>query len=124
VGDHDYCVAFALATGNRACYRVVDNLDIVTHVPPATLNVRVIPPVVHFVHPNVAVFWLDPTHALQINPQAPPTDDDVLGPLPWRFVTIHWMQGLSASLPRTLADHSPVRYCQYLGLAIQLGRLA
>ena len=38
VGNPAYCNVISAAARTRACYRAVDNLDIVTHVPPDFLN--------------------------------------------------------------------------------------
>lgn len=107
VGNSAYCNVVDAASRTRACYRVVDNLDIVTHVPPDFLN--------FYAHPTVAIYWLDPGHALQYNPPNLPSDSDAIAQLPGGFLATHWMEGLPNPLPKPLADHSPVRYAQYLG---------
>jgi Lipase (class 3) len=108
VGNPAYCgVIDASAARALACYRVVDNLDIVTHVPPDFLN--------FYAHPTISTYWLDRNHALQRDPQDSPSDRDALAGLPPGFLTTHWMEGLPNSLPEPLADHSPVRYAQYVG---------
>jgi len=107
VGNPAYCDLIAAAARTRACYRAVDNLDIVTHVPPDLLN--------FYAHPTVAIYWLDPGHALQYNPPNLPSDNVAIAQLPGGSLTTHWMEGLPNPLSQPLADHSPVRYAQYLG---------
>ena len=107
VGNPAYCKLIDTAADKRACYRAVDNLDIVTHVPLDFLNL--------YAHPTIANYWLDPGHALQYNPLKLPSDIDAIANLPARFLTTHWMEGLPNPLPESLADHSPVRYAQYIG---------
>jgi hypothetical protein len=107
VGNPSYCNLIAAAAGTRACYRAVDNLDIVTHVPTDFLNL--------YAHPPIAIYWLDQAHVLRINPPHLPSDIDAIANLPAGFLTTHWMEGLPNPLPEPLADHSPVRYAQYIG---------
>ena len=68
-----------------------------------------------YAHPTIAIYWLDPGHALHYNPPNLPSDSDVIAQLPGGFLATHWMESLPKPLPETLADHSPVRYAQYLG---------
>ena len=103
-----YCNVIAAAARTRACYRVVDNLDIVTHVPPDLLN--------FYAHPSIAIYWVDPGRTLRINPPSLPNDRDAIAELADGFLTTHWMEGLPNPLSEPLADHSPVRYAQYIGL--------
>jgi hypothetical protein len=107
VGNPAYASVIAIASRTRACYRAVDNLDIVTHVPPDILG--------FYAHPPIAVFFLDDGHTLRINPPNLPSDNDAIGQMPDGFLATHWMEGLPDPLPRPLADHSPVRYAQYFG---------
>jgi hypothetical protein len=109
VGDPAYCNLVEAAAQARACYRAVDYLDIVTHVPPDFLSL--------YAHPAVAVYWLGPGpgHKLQLNPPNLPSDIDAIGQLPDGILTTHWMENLPDPLPEPLADHSPVRYAQYIG---------
>ncbi|MCU1249921.1 MAG: lipase [Edaphobacter sp.] len=107
VGNPDYGNVIDAAARTRACYRAVDNLDIVTHVPPVFLH--------FYAHPSIAVFWLDQGHTLRISPPDLPSDIDAIAKLPGGFLTTHWMEGLPNPLSEPLADHSPVRYGQYLG---------
>jgi hypothetical protein len=110
VGNPAYCRLIEAAARTRACYRAIDNLDIVAHVPLNFLN--------FYAHPNIAVYWLDTDHALQVNPRNLPSDNDAIAQLPGGFLATHWMEGLPNPLPRPLADHSPVRYAQYFGESI------
>ena len=78
-----------------------------THVAPDFLS--------FYAHPIIAIYWLDPGHALQYNPANLPSDSDAIAQLPRGFLATHWMEGLPNPLPEALADHSPVRYAQYVG---------
>jgi hypothetical protein len=109
VGNPAYCDVID-AAAHGACYRVVDNLDVVTHVPPEFLS--------FYAHPDIAIYWLDPGHTLQCNPPNLPSDSDAIAQLPGGFLATHWMDGLPNPLPEPLADHSPVRYAQYLGKSL------
>jgi hypothetical protein len=110
VGDPAYCDVINTAARTRACYRTVDYLDIVTHVPPDFLS--------FYAHPAIAIFWLDPGHRLQLNPPNLPSDIDAIARLPVGFLTTHWMDDLPDPLPEPLADHSPVRYAQFVGKSV------
>jgi hypothetical protein len=110
VGNPAYCNVVATAARTRACYRLVDNLDIVTHVPPDFLN--------FYAHPPIAIYWLDQGHTLGLNPPNLPSDNDAIDKLPDGFLGTHWMEGLPNPLSEPLADHSPVRYAQYVGKAM------
>ena len=110
VGNPAYCDIISALARTRSCYRVVDNLDIVTHVPPDFLN--------FYAHPSIAVYWLDPAHRLRnVAPSDLPSDSVAIANLPGGFLTTHWMEGLPDPLPEALADHSPVRYAQYVGMS-------
>jgi triacylglycerol lipase len=110
VGNTAYCNLIAAAARTRACYRAVDNLDMVTHAPPDFLNL--------YAHPPIAIYWLDQVHALHYNPPDMPGDIDAIADLPAGFLTTHWLEGLPNPLPEPLADHSPVRYAHYIGRSI------
>lgn len=112
VGNSGYCDVISAAALTRACYRVVDNLDIVSHVPPDFLS--------SYAQPSIAVYWLDSGHTLRINPPDLPSDNAAIAMLPDGFLTTHWMEGLPDALPEPLANHSPVRYAQYIGLSTLL----
>jgi hypothetical protein len=110
VGNREYCKQIENAARNQKCTRVVDDLDIVTHVPPQLF----------YEQPGIALLWLSDKHELIANPPHPPDDWlDVLKLLP-RFVTTHWLENLPDPLPEPLADHSPVRYCQWIGQAAKV----
>jgi hypothetical protein len=112
VGNPAYCNLIDALARTRKFYRAVDNLDIVTHIP-SDLLFR------HYANPTVDIYWLDPGHALRIVGQPDlPSDIDAIAKLPLGFLTTHWMDGLPNPLPRPLADHSPVRYAQYVGKAM------
>jgi hypothetical protein len=91
VGNPAYCNVISAAARTRACYRVVDNLDIVTHVPPDLLN--------FYAHPSIAIYWLDPGHRLIVNPPDLPSDSAAIAMLPGGFLTTHWMEDLPNPLP-------------------------
>jgi hypothetical protein len=110
VGNPAYCKVIAAAAQARTCYRVIDNLDIVTHVPPDFLN--------FYAHPAIDVYWLDQGHTLRISPTNLPSGDDAIAMLPREFLATHWLEGLPDPLCGPLADHSPVRYAQYIGKAM------
>jgi triacylglycerol lipase len=107
LGNASYCNLIAAAARTRVCYRAVDNLDIVTHLPPDFLNL--------YAHPSITTYWLDQGRTLRINPPNLPSDINAIANLPTGFLTTHWMEGLPNPLPEALADHSPVRYGQYIG---------
>lgn len=106
VGDRAFCQLIENAPQAKKCLRIVDNLDIVTHVPIATAEFR-------YEHPGIALLWLDDKHAPIQNPPKPPTDSSDTIHLALGFAEGHWFEDLS----RPLADHSPVRYCQWIGMA-------
>src|SRR5215472_11833733 len=81
VGNSAYCNVISAAARTRACYRAVDNLDIVTHVPPDFLN--------FYAHPSIAICWLDPGHTLRINPPPPPRDHEAVAKPPHGFPATH-----------------------------------
>ncbi|MFZ1084438.1 MAG: lipase family protein [Terracidiphilus sp.] len=116
VGNPDYCDVIAAAARTRACYRVVDNLDIVTHVPLDFHNFYALPLI--YAHPRITTYWLDQGHTLRINPPNLPSDSDAIVKLPVGFLATHWLDGLPNPLPDPLADHSPVRYAHFVGKAI------
>ena len=107
MGNPAYCNVVDAAARTRACYRVVDNLDVVTHVPPDFLS--------FYAHPIITIYWPDLGHALRYNPANLPSDRDALAQLPRGFLATHWTESLPNPQPEPLADHSPVRYAQYLG---------
>lgn len=110
VGDQGFCNRIDHAARTQSCYRVVDNLDVVTHVPLHSL-------LADYEHPSVTLLWIDPTGVVAVNPPNPPSDTTVIAQLPLGFVNIHFLDLLPVPLPRPLADHSPVRYCHWIGQA-------
>ena len=60
VGNSTYCNVVDAAARTRACYRVVDDLDIVTHVPPDFLN--------FYTHPTVAILLAGPGSRVAVQP--------------------------------------------------------
>lgn len=110
VGNPAYCDLIGAAARTRLCCRAVDSLDIVTHVPPDFLS--------FYAHPPITVYWLDQGHTVRVNAPNLPNDNDAIRALPDGFLTTHWMEGLPDPLCEPLADHSPVRYAQYLGKAM------
>ena len=110
VGDVAFCDAIARLAESNGCYRVVNNDDVVTHIP---LHVAGL----DYQHPNVKLLWLDPQGALQENPANPPSDWSDVAHLAFGFVNGHLLEFLPTDLPRPLADHSPVRYCHWMAQA-------
>jgi hypothetical protein len=109
VGNRAYCKQIEDTASKQRCIRVVDDLDIVTHVPPQLF----------YEQPGITLLWISDKHQPIENPPRPPNDWlDVLKLLPG-FVTKHWSEALPEPLPDPLADHSPVRYCQWIGQAAQ-----
>jgi hypothetical protein len=108
VGNWVFCRRIEDASVKQRCYRVVDDLDVVTHVPPLPF----------YAHPGISLMWLSDKHLLIENPQHPPDDWlDAIKLVPG-FATSHWFDQLPDPLPDPLADHSPVRYCQWMGMAV------
>lgn len=111
VGNSAYGGMIDTAAHGHGYYRAVDNLDVVTHLPPAFF--------LHlYAHPTIPTYWLDADHMLQANPASLPSDMEAFSKLPEGFLTTHWMEGLPNPLPKPLADHSPVRYAHYIGKSI------
>ncbi len=110
VGDQAFCNRITAAAGTQACYRIVDNQDVVTHVPLFTAGIG-------YEHPGITVLWLDPGGNLVTNPPDPPADWVAVAHIASGFVNGHLLDLLPQELPRPLADHSPVRYCYWIGQA-------
>jgi hypothetical protein len=117
VGDQAFCDRIAAAARTQRCYRTVDNQDLVTHVP---LHA----PEFEYQHPAVTLLWLDPTGTLALNPPNPPGDWTDLAHVALGFMSGHFLDLLPNPLPRPLADHSPVRYCHWVGQAAALSSSA
>jgi len=111
VGDRRFCAEVEALAASRACYRTVDNEDVVTHVPFPV-------PGLAYDHPEVTLLLLDPVGALKQNPLHPPRDRADLAELALGFVRGTSLDRLCTPLPRPLADHSVVRYCHYMAGAI------
>lgn len=107
VGNKEYCNRILAASRTRRCYRVVDRLDVVTHVPTGPI----------YQHPAITQFWLNGEGGLISNPEDPPGDWIEVAGLARGFGKKHWSDGLPVPLPSPLADHSPVRYCYWVGEA-------
>jgi hypothetical protein len=111
VGDRQFCAEVEALAGSRACYRTVDNEDVVTHVPFPL-------PGFEYDHPRVTLLWLDPEGKLVKNPSDPPGDRADLVELALEFIRGESLDRLPTPLPTPLADHSVVRYCYWLAQAI------
>jgi Lipase (class 3) len=109
VGDRAFCDRIT-AAARHPCYRIVDNQDVVTHVPLHTLGSG-------YDHPAIPMLWLDPNGHLVENPPDPPGDWADFAHVASGFVNGHLLELLPKELPRPLADHSPVRYCHWVGQA-------
>ena len=106
VGNKPFSSQIEEAALRQPCFRVVDNKDLVTHVPLALGNLA-------YVHPSIPVLWIDGNGAMIENPSPPLRDAPVIGDV------VTWYAGklfrkLHLSLPGPLADHSPVRYCHWI----------
>ncbi len=111
VGDPAFCARIMDAAQAQRCYRIVDNQDLVTHVPLDTVQFP-------YQHPNVTVLWINPDGKLITNPPQPPDDWKAFARLGLGTLEGHWLNFLPAPLPRPLADHSPVRYCYWIAQAL------
>lgn len=102
VGNQAFCDDLMLAARTQSLYRVVDNEDVVTHIPIG----------LGYKHPNCTAIWIDAnSQAAAVRDPASLPDDpddakdlcrDILG------------GNVADPLPRPLADHSPVRYCHWI----------
>jgi triacylglycerol lipase len=101
VGDQSFCADLLKTAETRGCYRMVDHLDAVTHVP-ARFG---------YDHPNYSLFWIGDDGGITKNPNQPPGDLADVESLGLDFLMGH----IRNPIPRSLADHSPVRYCHWLG---------
>jgi hypothetical protein len=107
VGDRAFCDQITAAARTQRCYRVVDNQDVVTHVPLFAAGFG-------YEHPATTLLWLDANGTLSINPPGLPSDWTDLVHVAFGFVNGHFIELLPTPLPRPLADHSPVRYCYWI----------
>jgi hypothetical protein len=109
VGDEAFCQGVEALAG--PCHRVVDNQDVVTHIP---LPVPGLP----FRHPRMPVLWLNASGKLVENPAHLLDDWRDLAHVVTGFVHNRLLKHFRTRLPRPLADHSPVRYCHWLSQAL------
>ena len=92
VGNQAFCSDLTLAAQTRGLYRIVDNEDVVTHIPSG----------LGYVHPASMVFWIDAGHAVVQNPAKMPDDREDL-----EDMALDFLKGkLVDPLPGPLADHS------------------
>ncbi len=112
VGDGTLCAAVAAVAGKARCYRVVDNSDVVTHVPP---------PIMYYAydHPAIPVLWFDATGALIHQPEGELGDWRDIARVALGSVHGHLFESVADQLPLPLADHSPVRYCHWTDRAMR-----
>ena len=100
VGNQSFCNDLMAAARNQAVCRIVDDEDVVTHIPDS----------LGYVHPNCTVFWIDAQSEVVQNPVNMPGDRDDLEDLALCFLKGEVID----PLPGPLADHSPVRYCHWI----------
>jgi Lipase (class 3) len=101
VGNQTFCNDLMLASRTQGLYRIVDNEDVVTHIPDG----------LGYVHPNCTILWIDPLHNVVQNPPNMPDDRQDL-----EDMALDFLKGKVVDpLPEPLADHSPVRYCHWIG---------
>jgi len=110
VGDQAFCDRITAAARTERCYRIVDNQDVVTHVPLDVAGFE-------YAHPGITVLWLDPAGNLVVDPPGLPGDWTDVAHMALGFMNGHLLEFLPKNLPRPLADHSPVRYCHWIGQA-------
>ena len=109
VGDRAFCERIETAAKTQQCWRIVDHLDIVTHVP------------LHggYEHPRIGTLWIDSKGELTANTAKLPDDQTGFGYMFLGLVNTHLPWLFSKWLPRPLADHSPARYCHWVAQAIE-----
>jgi hypothetical protein len=112
VGNKAFCDRITAAARAQACYRIVDNEDIVTHIPLLTAGFD-------YDHPGATLLWFDADGTMIANPPGHPSDWIDIAHMAQGFVNGHLLELLPATLPRPLADHSPVRYCHWLAQSSQ-----
>jgi hypothetical protein len=101
VGDGSFCADLLKTTETRGCYRVVDHLDAVTHVPSRF----------GYGHPKCALYWIGDDGSITKNPNESPGDLAGVESIGLDFLMGHILD----PIPGSLADHSPVRYCHWVG---------
>jgi hypothetical protein len=100
VGNQTFCNDLTLTAQTRGLYRIVDNEDVVTHIPSG----------LGYVHPVCTIFWIDASHQVVQNPPKMPDDRQDL-----EDIALDFLKGKVVDpLPGPLADHSPVRYCHWI----------
>jgi Lipase (class 3) len=100
VGNQTFCNDLTLAAQTHGLYRIVDDEDVVTHIPDG----------LGYVHPVCTIFWIDASHQVIQNPPQMPDDRQDLEDLALDFLK----GNVADPVPEPLADHSPVRYCHWI----------
>ncbi len=106
-GDQAFCSRLEANSGAAGSYRVVDNEDVVAHVP-------LLEPGFDYQHPSCTLLWFDPDGVMVTNPPGHPSDWMDLAHAAFGFLDSRHLSLLPNPLPRPLADHSPVRYCHWM----------
>ena len=122
VGNRAFCDSVSALCPGPCCYRAVDLEDIVTHIPfdkdvvahiPSAKMILTHIPFVKerlYEHLDCPRVWIDPNHKVIQDPPALPSDIKGVVDL-----AIDFLRGkIVDPLPGPLADHSPVRYCNWL----------
>lgn len=110
VGDRAFCDRITAAARAQPCYRFIDYKDVVTHVPPHL-------PAFPYEHPKTRVLWFDEDGTMTASEGGAPGDWADFAQVGLGYMHGHILESLPDPLPRPLADHSPVRYCHWTGLA-------
>jgi len=108
VGNQAFCADLMLASRTQVMYRIVDNGDVVTHIPLGPLFAVALP--TDYVHPDCTILWIDQRHQVVQNPEHMPEDSKDMEELAFDFIKGE----VGDPLPEPLADHSPVRYCHWI----------
>ena len=103
VGNVEFNLALAKTAETRGCYRIVDHQDVVTHVPPPLL----------YTHPNCSLYWIDELGDVSKIETELHADLEAIAKLCSDLALKNIK--MKAHIPRALADHSPVRYCHWIG---------
>lgn len=106
VGDHEFCADVSELAKTRGCFRHVDNEDVVTHIPTPNFALP-------YAHPNCTLMWINSAGTVIQNPADPPQDTKDLANLAFGFLRGQ----IGDPISEPLADHAPVRYCQWIGRA-------
>lgn len=112
VGDGAFCDQITAAARAQPCYHFVDNRDVVAHVPPHV-------PSLPYEHPATKLLWFDEHGTMTEKETGAPGDWADFAQVALGYVHGHILESLPTPLPRPLADHSPVRYCYWVGQAMQ-----